>query len=412
MNVARLQTSLPSVTLEEVSESIVDGPFGSNMKTSDYVEAGVPVLQGKNITGNRFVWKEVRYISDEKARELKRSSTVVGDHLLIKIGSIGYSAILDDLDGHDFAIIPANLARIRPDRSVVDDQYLHRVLTSDLVVRHFQKVASKTAQPALSLKKIKATEIPLPPLAEQKRIAGILDAADALRAKRRESLAQLDTLLQSTFLDMFGDPVTNPMGWRMEALGNLLDNIDSGWSPKCLDRKALEDEWGVLKLGAVTWCEFDEAEQKALPQHETPRPDIEVAAGDLLFTRKNTHDLVAAVAYVHRVRSRLMLPDLIFRLRLKREAKIDPKFLWQLLAQPHQRQSVQQLAGGAAGSMPNISKAKLKGVHLIKPPLDLQHRFAAIVESVEQQKASQRAHLEELDTLFASLQSRAFQGEL
>jgi type I restriction enzyme S subunit len=107
-----------------------------------------------------------------------------------------------------------------------------------------------------------------------------------------------------------------------------------------------------------------------------------------------------------------MLPDLIFRLRLKREAKIDPKFLWQLLAQPHQRQSVQQLAGGAAGSMPNISKAKLKGVHLIKPPLDLQHRFAAIVESVEQQKASQRAHLEELDTLFASLQSRAFQGEL
>ena len=59
-------------------------------------------------------------------------------------------------------------------------------------------------------------QIPLPPLAEQKRIAGILDAADALRAKRREALAQLDTLLQSTFLDMFGDPVTNPMGWEMK----------------------------------------------------------------------------------------------------------------------------------------------------------------------------------------------------
>ena len=58
-------------------------------------------------------------------------------------------------------------------------------------------------------------ELPLPPLAVQKRIAGILDAADALRAKRREALAQLDTLLQSTFLDMFGDPVTNSMGWTM-----------------------------------------------------------------------------------------------------------------------------------------------------------------------------------------------------
>ena len=59
-----------------------------------------------------------------------------------------------------------------------------------------------------------ALQIPLPPLDEQKRIAGILDAADALRAKRREALAELDTLLQSTFLDMFGDPVTNPMGWE------------------------------------------------------------------------------------------------------------------------------------------------------------------------------------------------------
>ena len=69
---------------------------------------------------------------------------------------------------------------------------------------------------------LKQTKVPLPPLAEQKRIAGILDAADALRVKRREALAQLDTLIQSTFLDMFGDPVTNPMGWRVGRLERLL----------------------------------------------------------------------------------------------------------------------------------------------------------------------------------------------
>ena len=295
------------------------------------------------------------------------------------------------------------------DHDVADRDYLYWALGSI----DYDRLVDRAAKgKTLNKAKLKILKIPLPPLAEQKRIAAILDAADAVRAKRREALAQLDTLLQSTFLDMFGDPVTNPMGWEIEGFDNWLDNIDSGWSPKCLNRKALIGEWGVLKLGAVTWCEFDDSDQKALPPSLAPRPELEVAPGDLLFTRKNTHDLVAAVAYVHKVRPRLMLSDLIFRLRLKSGIEIKPAFLWQLLIQPKQRQVIQKFAGGSAGSMPNISKTKLKTLKLIKPPLDLQHRFAAIVESVEQQKASQRTHLAELDTLFASLQSRAFRGDI
>ena len=295
------------------------------------------------------------------------------------------------------------------DHDVADRDYLYWALGSI----DYDRLVDRAAKgKTLNKAKLKILQIPLPPLAEQKRIAGILDAADALRAKRREALAQLDTLLQSTFLDIFGDPVTNPMGWEIEGFDNWLDNIDSGWSPKCLNREALIGEWGVLKLGAVTWCEFDDSDQKALPPSLAPRPELEVAPGDLLFTRKNTHDLIAAVAYVHKVRPRLMLSDLIFRLRLKSGIEMKPAFLWQLLIQPKQRQVIQKFAGGSAGSMPNISKAKLKTLKLIKPPFDLQHRFAAIVESVEHQKASQRAHLTELDTLFASLQSRAFRGDL
>ena len=294
----------------------------------------------------------------------------------------------------------------------VSRDYLFYFLRTPDTVNLATSRCSGANLPRLGPKQLASFQIPLPPLAEQKRIAGILAAVDALRVKRREALARLDTLLQSTFLDMFGDPVTNPMGWEIEGFDNWLVNIDSGWSPKCLNRKALIGEWGVLKLGAVTWCEFDDSDQKALPPSLAPRPELEVAPGDLLFTRKNTHDLVAAVAYVHKVRPRLMLSDLIFRLRLKSGIEIRPAFLWQLLIQPKQRQVIQRFAGGSAGSMPNISKAKLKTLKLIKPPLDLQHRFAAVVESVEQQKLSQRAHLAELDTLFASLQSRAFRGDL
>ena len=77
-------------------------------------------------------------------------------------------------------------------------------------------------------KYLKKTQIPLPPPAEQKRIAGILDAADALRTKRREALAQLDTLIQSTLLDMFGDPVTNPMAWEVVSVGDEIGFLTSG----------------------------------------------------------------------------------------------------------------------------------------------------------------------------------------
>lgn len=259
---------------------------------------------------------------------------------------------------------------------------------------------------------IASLEIPLPPLAEQKRIAATLDTADDLRTKRRESLTQLDTLLQSTFLDMFGDPVTNPKGWDKQLLGDWLTSIDSGWSPRCLDRSANDDEWGILKLGAVTWCAFNENEQKALPPEESPRPQIEVFPGDLLFARKNTHDLVAAVAYVERVRPHLMLPDLIFRLRLDPAAEMLPKFLWQLMIHPRQRREIQALAGGSAGSMPNISKAKLKTVSLIKPPIAQQRKFSEIVDSIAEQRHVLEDQLSEIDTLFVSLQSRAFRGEL
>ncbi len=300
---------------------------------------------------------------------------------------------------------------LRPGPDVDPHYFGHYFKTSS-----YRRVVSQLASGAninnLRNEHLDNLAIPLPPLTEQKRIAGILDAADALRVKRREALAQLDALLQSTFLDMFGDPVTNPMGWETEGFETWLDNIDSGWSPKCLNRKALIDEWGILKLGAVTWCEFDESAHKALPPGAAPRPELEVAPGDLLFSRKNTRDLIAAAAYVHKVRPRLMLSDLIFRLRLRSGVAVTSAFLWRLLIQPKQRRFIQRLASGSAGSMPNISKAKLKTLQLIKPPLDLQRRFATIVESVEQQKARQQAHLTELSALFASLQYRAFRGDL
>jgi type I restriction enzyme S subunit len=256
------------------------------------------------------------------------------------------------------------------------------------------------------------TVVPSPEVGEQSRIAAILDQADALRAKRRAALAQLDNLTQSIFIEMFGDPVTNPKGWPRVRFASLLENIDSGWSPVCMDRAAQGDEWGVLKLGAVTSCAYKDWENKALPDGVAFDSKIEVRPGDLLFSRKNTYNLVAAFVLVNATRERLMLSDLIFRFRLNSDAKVEKRYLQSLLVFPTKRSEVQKLAGGSSGSMPNISKGRLLELDIELPPLSLQQIYSTRIQSIEALKATNRTALAELDTLFASLQHRAFRGDL
>ncbi len=201
------------VCLSEIAanqkNAIVDGPFGSSLKTSDYVEEGIPVLQGKNITGDSFRFFDIRYITNKKANELIRSKVEVGDILLVKIGSIGYAAEITDLNGHPYAIIPANLAKITIDKNKVEKNYLLNWLKTESVKLYFQQVASKTAQPALSLEKIKALPVYLPDLKQQKRIAAILDKAAEVKKKRELAIAKLDELAQSTFIEMFENDLNN-----------------------------------------------------------------------------------------------------------------------------------------------------------------------------------------------------------
>jgi type I restriction enzyme, S subunit len=107
-----------------------------------------------------------------------------------------------------------------------------------------------------------------------------------------------------------------------------------------------------------------------------------------------------------------MLSDLIFRIRLKPHAQVEPAFIHGLLTQPSKRRAIQALAGGSAGSMPNISKEKLRTVLVEMPPIALQRTFATRVAEIDNLKALHRGHLAKLDALFASLQHRAFRGEL
>lgn len=277
------------------------------------------------------------------------------------------------------------------------------------VYRYLQSREIPAAGYSRHFKFLKEISIPKPPLDEQRRIAAILDQADALRAKRRQVLAYLDTLTQSIFHDMFGS--IGDARWARLPLGDVVGAIDNGTSPNCESRPARPEEVGVLKLGSVTYGVFQPEENKAYLGDVGPMRSSEVRPGDVLMTRKNTRDLVGAVALVDAVRPGLLLPDLIFRLHLD-DQRIDRRYFQALMMNPRKRATVRSLSSGSAASMPNISKARLKTLPLELPPFPLQCEFAKRVEQINTQRAAAQRALTVDDQLFESLQSRAFRGEL
>ena len=298
-----------------------------------------------------------------------------------------------------------------PRLDLVSPDYLFWWLKAQ--VKHIQSKGRGATFKEVSKKIVESLQIPLPPLADQKRIARILDAADVLRAKRRETLAQLDTLLQSTFLDMFGDPVTNPMGWCVGRLEDYFSKTRAGtccgpFGSALKKHEYVEGGIPVWGIDNVKPNQFIQEQSLFItPEKFAKLRRYSVESGDILISRAGTVGRMCVA--VPTVEQSIIGTNLI-RLSLDPDAML-PVFFASLYTFCGERLPGLR-ASGDERAYSFLNTTRLKSLVLPLPPLDLQHRFAAIVESVEQQKMRQRAHLAELDILFASLQSRAFLGDL
>jgi type I restriction enzyme S subunit len=309
-------------------------------------------------------------------------------------------------------ICSADIYPLRVDEQLVCRPFLGYVLRSQDFLAYAAKHSTRTNIPKINREALAGYEFALPPLPEQKRIAAMLDKADAIRRKRREAICRLDTLYSAVFCYLFGNPVRNERRWPRVQLNEIVECIDSGWSPVCLDKPVEPGQWGVLKLGAVTYCRYRPTDNKALPPTLAPAAELEVKKGDLLMTRKNTYELVAASAYVWDTPPRLLLPDLMYRFRLRESTAVLPEYLWGLFTHPAKRRRLQSLAGGTAGSMPNVSKGRLLVQEIEMPPLDLQRQYSRVVHHVNHRERQFQASLTKTEALFSCLVQRAFRGEL
>ena len=297
-----------------------------------------------------------------------------------------------------FAWVTGNsMALDELDTSVVDVRYLVHALVAD----GLRDAVTGTSQPQITQSSLKRIHLPLPPLQEQKRIAAILDAAEVLLAKRRRASAKFDELVQSMFVDMFGDPVTNPKHWPTDAL-TALGQLDRGVSkhrPRN-DPLLLGGAWPLIQTGDIANSDG------YITSHTSTYSDVGLAqskiwpAGTLCIT------IAANIAKTGILTFDACFPDSVVGFTETVEGAGEyVRILLNFLQPILERQAPES-------AQKNINLKTLRGLRVPAPPAELLARFAEYVAEVNVFVRCGLQQQTALDTLIASLQQRAFRGEL
>lgn len=288
------------------------------------------------------------------------------------------------------------------DSSRVDSGYLYWALRRADLLRDADDAAMGKN---LNKKKLASVEVPLPPIAEQRRIAAVLDQMDALRSTRRQAVALLDDLTQSVFLNMFGDPVANPQGWEQVSLTDACTPY-SGGTPS----KANPANW----QGDVPWFSAKDLKQPDLFRSEdTISAEVPRTTNLKLLPSDTVVIVVRGMILAH------SLPVCVLRVpstinqdlkALLPKVDLDAQFLAHCLRaqKSHALKQVSQAAHGTT----RLDTSGLAHMKVLLPPLERQQEFARRVAAVRALQGNHEAHLTSLDELFMALQHRAFSGVL
>ena len=369
-----MSTAWPTLPFDEA----VKDASGGNIKTkqSDYADAGefAIVDQGKALIAG--------YTDDETAICKAQLPVVIfGDHTRC-------------LKFVDFPFgMGADGVKVLKPKAGLDANFLYHYLRQIKLPdggydRHFKYLKRET--------------VPLPPLEEQRRIAAILDQAETLRIQRRTALALLDSLTQSLFLDMFGDPVTNPKGFIKQRLSGVAE-ITTGSTPG-------RGSDGYYR-GNIPWVKTTEVVGGEI--HDTEEKLTEAGLKAIRGKLHPINSIVVAMYGQGQTRGRCALLRIEASCNqacgvIKPSEEFVSWFMFTQLLLAYERLR----ALGRGGNQENLNLQLLGSFEVLVPPLPLQQTFATRIASIEALKATHRAALAQLDALFASLQQRAFAGQL
>ncbi|PGH40917.1 hypothetical protein COO58_29110 [Micromonospora sp. WMMA1996] len=304
----------------------------------------------------------------------------------------------------------------------IDQRFLfYWMLTSEFTQAAAARQA-RTVLPKINERALSQLPVPIPPLAEQRRIVAVLERLLSHATAGRINLERgsvrshnlIRSLRQASVLGGADADHSLPAGWRWGILGDVIASVEAGQSFSCHPRPARPDEWGVIKVSAMTWGEFRPEENKAVPEGRVIDAANQIHSGDILISRANTSAYVGAPVMVGVLRQRLLLSDKSLRLRVKSD--VDKDWLLHLLASPFVRRQISAKATGTKDSMRNISQRALLETRIPIPDAVDQTRIAAEASSrlkmVDRLRGDVASAARRGEKLSKALLSAAFAGQL
>lgn len=370
-------SAFPLAPLRTVTLDAQTGPFGSQLHSDDYVHDGIPVINPSNIINGKLVPDPAVSITEETSERLARHRLQPGDLIFARRGELGRAAVAH-AEATDWLCGTGSL-RVRTRQSAFDSRFAGYALQSATTRAYFEMFAVGSTMGNLNTSIVLGLPIPLPPLDGQRRIADLLDTEtariDQLAALQRSVLAKLEQR-DRTVRDSLIDGLADKIGEL--PLRRYSSKIEQGSSPSCENHPRTPGEWGVLKLSAVKQGRFYADENKQLPGDIEPMREYEVHDGDLLVTRANTPELVGDVAVVSGAGQRLLLPDLIYRVRIDRTISAD--FLAQVLLSSRVRNLIQATARGSSQSMVKLRGEDIREWPVPRADAEQQAKIVAAID--------------------------------
>lgn len=352
--------------------------------------------------------KDSKTIHLDAVVSIKSSEAPSRARQLVQANDILVATVRPNLNG--VAVVPESLEGatastgycvLRANQKTLDSQYLYYWVQTNSFVADMMSKATGANYPAVSDRIIKDSLIPLPPLAEQKRIAAILDKADAIRRKRQQAIQLADDFLRSVFLDMFGDPVTNPKGWETKKLGDLA-RIRRGASPR-----PINDFLG----GSVPWIKIGDATKgeniylTSTAEHVTEtgaNKSVYLSEGALIFANCGVSlgfaRILKIAGCIHD--GWLSIEDL--------DKDLSKIFLLKWINQLTQH--FRKIA--PEGTQPNLNTGIMKNQDVILPPIGLQNKYENLLLRHDELIERLGLALDDSEKQFNSLSQKAFSGQL